>query len=184
MVAAKRARVADTRKVLIRRRLPRGLEDRTPRECVLVSPELLRTERRISVKCTCVVAESRNEVSGTSLNRMRHRTASVDYARSWASSPVRTLPTGQARACARQQPPSRGQESILPDDPITPCLGNAGQAVERTGELSGHRRDRIGIVGQVGREQHGSAEVGGAGDRPDGGFEGVDDVPAGADRVP
>ena len=50
--------------------------------------------------------------------------------------------------------------------------------------MSGHRRDRIGIVGQVGREQHGTAEVGGAGDRPDGGFEGVDDVPAGADRIP
>ena len=74
--------------------------------------------------------------------------------------------------------------SILPDDPITPGLGNAGQAVERTGELSGHCGDRIGIVGQVGREQHGTTEVGGAGDRPDGGFEGVDDVPAGADRVP
>ena len=95
MVATRRARVADTRKVLIRRRLPRGLEGRTPRECVLASPELLRTERRISVECAYVVAESRNEVTGTSLNRMRHRTVSANYARSWTSSPVRTLPTGK-----------------------------------------------------------------------------------------
>ena len=61
---------------------------------------------------------------------------------------------------------------------------DAAQAVEGAGELSRHCCYRIGGGGQVGREQHRAAEVSGAGDCPDGGFKRVNDVPAGADRIP
>ena len=95
--------------------------------------------------------------------------------------PTQLLPVGKG---FRQQPPRRCQESILPGNAFPPVVGDGVQAVEGAGELPRHCCYRISVVGQVGREQHRAAEVSGAGDLPDGGFERVNDVPAGADRIP
>ncbi len=75
--------------------------------------------------------------------------------------PTQLLPVGKG---SRQQPPRRCQESILPGNAFPPVVGDGVQAVEGAGELPSHCCYRIGVVGQVGREQHRAAEVSGAGD--------------------
>ena len=75
--------------------------------------------------------------------------------------PTQLLPVGKG---FRQQPPRRCQESILPGNAFPPVVGDGVQAVEGAGELPRHCCYRIGVVGQVGREQHRAAEVSGAGD--------------------
>ena len=74
--------------------------------------------------------------------------------------PTQLLPVGKG---FRQQPPRRCQESILSGNAFPPVVGDGVQAVEGAGELPRHCCYRIGVVGQVGREQHRAAEVSGAG---------------------
>ena len=92
-----------------------------------------------------------------------------------AAGVARKYLAGLRRLCdrLRQQPLRRVQQPVFPGHLIEPAFGNAAQAVQRPGELSRHRRHRIGVIGQIGGEQHGAAEIRGAGDRPDGRFESV-----------
>ena len=78
----------------------------------------------------------------------------------------------------RQQQPPRLDGTVLPGKPIEPAIGNVAQAVEGTGELPRHRGYRIGVVGQVGGEEHRVPEIAGAGDRPDSGLQRMHDIAA------
>ena len=79
---------------------------------------------------------------------------------------------------SRQQPLPRLDETVLPGKPIEPAIRNVAQAVEGTGELPRRRGYRIGVVGQVGGEEHHVPEIAGAGDRPDNGLQCMHDIAA------
>ena len=74
--------------------------------------------------------------------------------------------------------PRHGQKPLPPRETGDPVAGNAVQTVERARELSSESRRRIGVVGEIDREQHGIAEVARLRCRPDRRFEGVDHVVA------
>ena len=156
---------------------PRGETDRTGHSS---QPSSTRMRRRCSSAArasagTCLTAADAGEEP-----RRGHRAASSCLA---SALRLRAPHLAVGERCWQQPPPGL-QEPVLPGQPAEPSLGDAAQAVEGAGELARHRRHRVGVVCQIGREQHGVAEVAGASDRPESRFEGVDDIAAGADLVP
>lgn len=68
---------------------------------------------------------------------------------------------------------------VSPCQNVEPALRDADTPIKRPGELAGDRADRVGIVGEIDRENQRVGEIFRALDAPQRGFERVDDIAGG-----